>query len=115
MAARIRNDALTDAVDLRLKDCIACGCCAWVCPSRIPLVQYFVHAKGELSSQDRAKLRNDATRKLAQQRQERLEREAREKLEAAARRKAERAAQAAAAAEAKAQTKTASVTEGESA
>lgn len=115
MAARIRNDALTDAVDLGLKDCIACGCCAWVCPSRIPLVQYFVHAKGELSSQDRAKLRNDATRKLAQQRQERLEREAREKLEAAARRKAERAAQVAAAAEAKAQTKTASVTEGESA
>ena len=83
-------------IDLGLKDCIACGCCAYVCPSKIPLVQYFVHAKGELAAQDRAKLRTDATKKLALQRQERLEREAREKAEAAARRKAEREAAAAA-------------------
>ena len=96
MSSRIRNDALPDAIDLGLKDCIACGCCAYVCPSKIPLVQYFVHAKGELASQDRAKLRTDATKKLAQQRQTRLEREAREKAEAAAKRKAEREAAAAA-------------------
>lgn len=98
MSARIRSDALADAIDFGLKDCIACGCCAYVCPSRIPLVQYFVHAKGELAAQDRARLRQEATKKMAQQRQERLDREAREKAEAAARRKAERAAQAAAAA-----------------
>jgi electron transport complex protein RnfC len=97
MGSRIRNDALKEAVDFGLKDCIACGCCAYVCPSRIPLVQYFVHAKGELASRDRAQLRLEATRKLAQQRQERLDREAREKAEAAARRKAERAAAQAAA------------------
>lgn len=96
MSSRIRNDALPDAIDLGLKDCIACGCCAYVCPSKIPLVQYFVHAKGELASQDRARLRTDATKKLAQQRQARLEREAREKAEAAAKRKAEREAAAAA-------------------
>jgi Na+-translocating ferredoxin:NAD+ oxidoreductase subunit C len=99
MSARIRSDALTAAVDLGLKDCIACGCCAYVCPSSIPLVQYFVHAKGELAAQERSRLRNEATKRLAQQRQERLEREAREKAEAAARRKAERAAQQAAAAQ----------------
>lgn len=98
MSARIRNEAFSEAIDLGLKDCIACGCCAYVCPSRIPLVQYFVHAKGELSAQDRAKLRNEGTRKLAQQRSDRLAREAREKAEAAAKRKAERAAQQAAAA-----------------
>lgn len=96
MSARIRNEAFSEAIDLGLKDCIACGCCAYVCPSKIPLVQYFVHAKGELASQDRAKLRNDATKKMALQRQARLEREAREKVEAAAKRKAEREAAAAA-------------------
>jgi len=98
MSARIRNEAYGEAIDLGLKDCIACGCCAYVCPSKIPLVQYFVHAKGELAAQDRARLRNDATKKMARQRQERLDREAREKAETAARRKAERAAQQAAAA-----------------
>jgi electron transport complex protein RnfC len=96
MSARIRNEAYPEAIDLGLKDCIACGCCAYVCPSKIPLVQYFVHAKGELAAQDRAKLRTDATKKMALQRQERLDREAREKAEAAAKRKAEREAAAAA-------------------
>ncbi len=96
MSSRIRNEVFDEAIDLGLKDCIACGCCAYVCPSKIPLVQYFVHAKGELAAQERARLRTDATRKLALQRQERLEREAREKAEAAARRKAEREAAAAA-------------------
>ena len=109
MSARIRSEAFDEAIDLGLKDCIACGCCAYVCPSRIPLVQYFVHAKGELASQDRAKLRTEATKKLAQQRQERLDREAREKAEAAAKRKAEREAAAAkAAAPASAETQGAS-------
>ena len=102
MSARIRNEAYSEAIDLGLKDCIACGCCAYVCPSKIPLVQYFVHAKGELAAQDRAKLRGDATKKMALQRQERMEREAREKVEAAAKRKAEREAAAAAKAAAEA-------------
>ena len=98
MSARIRNDDLDGAMDLGLADCIACGCCAYVCPSHIPLVQYFYHAKGDLSARERAKLRTESTKKLGVARQERLEREAREKAEAAARRKAERAAQQAAAA-----------------
>ena len=99
MAAFIRADNLQGAADLGLTDCIACGCCSYVCPSKIPLVQYFYHAKGELSSQERTKLRQEATKKLATQRQDRLEREAREKADAAAKRKAERdAAKAAAAA-----------------
>ena len=100
MAAFIRADNLQGAADLGLTDCIACGCCSYVCPSKIPLVQYFYHAKGELSSQERTKLRQEATKKLATQRQDRLEREAREKAEAAARRKAERDAAKAAAAKA---------------
>lgn len=96
MAARIAGGDLAGAVTLGLKDCVACGCCAYVCPARIPLVQYFNHAKGELAAQGRAQLRNEAAKRLAAARAERLEREAKERAEAAARRKAERAAQKAA-------------------
>lgn len=96
MARHIQASDLKGAVGVGLKDCIACGCCAYVCPSQIPLVQYFAHAKGEMAAQDRAKLRAEATKKMAQARSDRLEREAREKAEMAARRKAERAAAAAA-------------------
>jgi electron transport complex protein RnfC len=28
-----------------LNDCFECGCCAYVCPSNIPLTQYFRIAK----------------------------------------------------------------------
>jgi electron transport complex protein RnfC len=90
MSRRIASADLSGAVDFGLKDCIACGCCAYVCPSRIPLVQYFNHAKGEMASQERAKLRAEAAKKMSTARTERIEREAREKAEAAARRKAER-------------------------
>jgi len=96
MAANIRVDNLSGAEALGLSDCISCGCCAYICPSHIPLVQYFTHAKGELWSQERSKLRNEATKRLAAERAERLERETREKAAAAAKRKAERAAQKAA-------------------
>ncbi len=92
MAAHIRSGDLDGAVGYSLSDCISCGCCAYVCPSHIPLVQYFSHAKGELSARERAKLRTEAGKRLAEARLARLERDAREKAEVAARRKAERAA-----------------------
>ena len=104
MAAKVRVDDLAGAAALGLSDCIACGCCAYVCPAHIPLVQYFTHAKGELWSQERSKLRLEATKRLAADRAERLERETKEKAVAAARRKAERAAQKAAEAAAEATT-----------
>ena len=90
MSRHIAASDLAGAVRYGLKDCLACGCCAYVCPSRIPLVQYFQHARGELAAQERSKLKQEATRKLATARTARLEQEAREKAEAAARRKAER-------------------------
>lgn len=110
MSARVRAGDLDGAAGFSLGDCISCGCCAYVCPSHIPLVQYFNHAKGELWAKERAKLRTDATKRLAEARAIRLEREAKEKAEAAARRKAERAAaKAKAAAEAQPQSEGASV------
>lgn len=97
MASRIKVKDFEAAAAFELSDCISCGCCAYVCPSHIPLVQYFNHAKGELASAERAKLRAEAAKKLAEAKMERVEREAREKAEAAARRKAEREAAKAAA------------------
>ncbi|MCK9283671.1 MAG: electron transport complex subunit RsxC [Rhodocyclaceae bacterium] len=90
MAAHIRADSFKGAERFGLADCIACGCCAYICPAHIPLVQYFSHAKGELSAQERASLRNDATKRLVEARAARIERETQEKAAAAARRKAER-------------------------
>jgi electron transport complex protein RnfC len=92
MAARIRVGDLEGAEAFALSDCISCGCCAYVCPSHIPLVQYFSHAKGELTAAERTKLRTDATKRLAEAKTARVERENREKAEAAAKRKAEREA-----------------------
>lgn len=102
MAARIRANDLDGAVEYGLKDCIACGSCAYVCPSSIPLVHYFDYAKGELAARERARIKQEATRKLAAERAARMERLAREREEAAARRKAEKAARDAAKAAAQA-------------
>lgn len=96
MVARIHAGDYEGADKLALDDCLACGCCAYVCPSHIPLVQSFSHAKGEIWKRAQQKKRNEFTKGLAQARTERLEREARERAEAAARRKAARAAQLAA-------------------
>lgn len=92
MAARIRAGDPAAAADWGLKDCIACGACAWVCPSHIPLVHWFSHAKGELAARERQKLKNEATRKLAEERQARLDRIVREREEAARARAAKKAA-----------------------
>ncbi|MDR1936044.1 MAG: electron transport complex subunit RsxC [Candidatus Accumulibacter sp.] len=92
MARHVRGGDLEGAAKLGLRDCIACGCCAYVCPAHIPLVQYFAHAKGALAAEERARARAGAAKKLAQAKSERLAREAREKAELAARRKAEREA-----------------------
>ncbi len=96
MAAHIRTGDLGGAVDLGLKDCIACGSCSYVCPAHIPLVHYFNYAKGDLAAKERAKLKQDATKKLAEERTARMERIAREREEAAKARAAKKAAQEAA-------------------
>jgi electron transport complex protein RnfC len=91
MAAHIRTADLNGAVDLGLKDCIACGSCSYVCPAHIPLVHYFNYAKGELAAQEKTKLKQEATKKLAEAKTERLERLAREREEAAKARAAKKA------------------------
>jgi len=102
MAARIHANALGEAEEIGLGDCLTCGACGFICPSRIPLVQYFQHAKGELASREREKKRLDAIKELTEAKTARVERETREKAEANARRKAEREKAAAEAAARKA-------------
>ncbi|MDD5390475.1 MAG: electron transport complex subunit RsxC [Gallionellaceae bacterium] len=92
MAARIRAGDPAGAVDWGLKDCIACGSCSYVCPSHIPLVHYFNHAKGDLAARERLKMKNEATKKLADERNERMARVVREREEAARQRAARKAA-----------------------
>jgi len=85
-----KSDNLEKARDYHLFDCIECGCCTYVCPSNIPLVQYYRYAKSEIIAADKAQEAAD----LARERNEfRLARIEREKLERA-QKHAERAASA---------------------
>ena len=68
------------AASYNLKDCIECGCCSYVCPSDIPLVEHYRIAKSALKQAadekqqaERAKQRFDA--RLARLEEEKLARE----------------------------------------
>ena len=104
MAANARAGNLDAVTKLGLMDCIACGSCSYVCPAHIPLVQYFNYAKGELASRQRAKHKQDETKRLIEQRNERMAAQERAKKEMMERRKREAAAKKAAAAAAAAKT-----------
>jgi electron transport complex protein RnfC len=82
MAAAIRKEEMEIATKGGLMDCVGCGSCAYVCPSNIPLVQYFNYAKHKQKE----------TKRLADIRIERMERIAQAKREAMDKRKAEQAA-----------------------
>ncbi len=81
MANTIRAKQLEAAVELGLKECISCGCCSYICPSNIPLVQYFKYASGELVAQQQAQHKSEQTKKLMASRTARLERIAQQQLE----------------------------------
>ncbi len=92
MAANIRSGSLDASVQLGLLDCIGCGSCSYVCPSHIPLVQFFNYAKGELASRQRSQHQQGETKRLAEARNERMEALKRKKREAMQKRKQEMAA-----------------------
>ncbi len=60
------------ARDLRVFDCIECGCCAQVCPSRLPLVDYYRHAKVQLRVRDLDHRRAALAKRRHEARQARL-------------------------------------------
>ncbi len=40
---------LAEAVDINARDCIECGCCSYVCPSKRPIVQWVRMEKAEIN------------------------------------------------------------------
>ena len=48
IAAYTRLDMFAEAEDYNAMDCIECGCCSYICPSFIPLVQSLRHAKAAI-------------------------------------------------------------------
>ncbi|MHC8286932.1 electron transport complex subunit RsxC [Pseudomonas sp. XS1P51] len=76
MAAHTRVDDFERANDFGLRDCILCGCCSYVCPSHIPLVQYFQYAMGKHDEQRNATRKNDYIKQATDARAQRLAEEA---------------------------------------
>lgn len=103
MARNSRADKLDAAQEFGLRDCILCGSCAYVCPSHIPLVQYFEYAKGELADRRSSQQKQEYTKGLIDARKERLEQERLAKEAAKAAKEAAKAAKDAARAAAKAE------------
>ncbi|MES2825978.1 MAG: electron transport complex subunit RsxC [Pseudomonadota bacterium] len=72
-----------------LFDCIECGACSYVCPSKIPLVQYYRAAKGNIRQHTIEKEKADRSRQRFEFRKERIAKEEAEKeAKRAARKKA---------------------------
>ena len=88
LSKRARGEDWEGIQALGLNDCMSCGSCAYVCPSHIPLPQYFAYARGMLAAQRREEQKARRTRELMEQRQARFERQERAKAEAAAQRRA---------------------------
>jgi electron transport complex protein RnfC len=54
LSVQIESERYDLAESTNVMDCIECGCCSYVCPSRRPLVQHFKRAKSEIAAQRRA-------------------------------------------------------------
>jgi electron transport complex protein RnfC len=69
---QIRNGQWEDAESYSLAACIECGCCDFVCPSHIPLVEWFRFGKGEVRDLSRQRQSADHARSRHHNRDERL-------------------------------------------
>ena len=69
------------AVEYNLLDCIECNCCTYVCPSQIPLVDYYQYTKALYKQQVKEKKQTEIARERFEFRELRLERNKRERAE----------------------------------
>jgi electron transport complex protein RnfC len=76
-----RSKNFGKAQEYHLFDCIECGCCSFVCPSHIPLVDYFRFSKSEIWAREREKDAADTARDRFEFKNLRQEREKQEKAE----------------------------------
>ncbi|OIO54237.1 MAG: electron transport complex subunit RsxC [Alphaproteobacteria bacterium CG_4_10_14_0_2_um_filter_63_37] len=74
-----KTDQFERSQEYDLFDCIECGCCAFVCPSRIPLVHYFRYAKSQIWFAEREKRKADEAKERSDAKKARIEREEEEK------------------------------------
>ncbi len=49
LAKYARFDNLTDAENWGILDCVECGCCQYICPSKIPLVHWMRLGKNRIA------------------------------------------------------------------
>ena len=87
IAEKTRVNDYQSAQELGVMNCLSCGACSYVCPSHIPLVQYFMHAKGAIRAVQVEERKALTVKQLSEARQIRLEQEAMARKKA----KAERA------------------------
>jgi electron transport complex protein RnfC len=69
------------AQEYHLFDCIDCGACSYVCPSHIPLVQYYRFAKSEIWEREKEADAANLARERHEFRQARIERDKQEKAD----------------------------------
>ncbi|QIA63174.1 electron transport complex subunit RsxC [Vibrio astriarenae] len=87
-AASASNYELAES--LGINQCMSCGACSFICPSRVPLTEYFHHAKSVLSHNKQSKHRQEKAKALSEARKIRLEKEAELKRAAKEAKKAKR-------------------------
>jgi Na+-translocating ferredoxin:NAD+ oxidoreductase subunit C len=76
IAAQTRISEFKKADDLGVQSCLSCGACSYVCPSHIPLVQFFMHAKGVINANNLKEKKSAQAKTLTEARKLRLEQEA---------------------------------------
>ncbi|MDC0610962.1 electron transport complex subunit RsxC [Vibrio sp.] len=79
LAAHTRVSNFGTAEEQGVMSCLSCGACSYVCPSHIPLVQYFMHAKGVIWSNKQQERKSARAKELTEARKQRIEREEAEK------------------------------------
>ena len=84
---QIKNAQWEDAAAYSLGACIECGCCDFVCPSHIPLVEWFRFGKSEIRNQAQERRTAEAARDRHLARDERLQRDKQERRTRIARKK----------------------------
>ena len=71
MAAQTRISEFKKAEELGVLSCLSCGACSYVCPSHIPLVQFFMHAKGTINANNLREKKSTQAKALTEARKAR--------------------------------------------
>ena len=96
MGALSRVSDYESLQDYGIDNCLFCGACSFVCPSHIPLVQQFMHSRGQINAQRSMAKKMALAKELSAARNDRLAKEVAAKKVAKAAAKAAKEAKKAA-------------------